>query len=163
MSSKCMNFQKRNIVVAGIVVLGISSLATQARAEPLRLGIALVQPESSTASQDNAAALSRKVGEVEVERALQLAQFFEYTPVIQRLDEQYTALMMQLRQIEPSNYQILASSATQAALRAKIAELQTIQQQQSQVFTSDTPMQQLLQTQLSSLRQRLAEVAQGSS
>lgn len=159
-----MNFKKQSFVVAGIAFLSVSSsTAAQATKEPLQSTIPPAHTRSALVSQEDAVSLSRQIGEVEVERVLQLVRFHAETPVIEALDQRYVTLITQLRQVEPSDYQTWAASATQTALQAKIVELETTQRQQSRVFTSNTPMLQILQAELSGLRQRLDEVTQSSS
>ncbi|MGG6270720.1 hypothetical protein ACQ4M3_39375 [Leptolyngbya sp. AN03gr2] len=103
-------------------------------------------------------ALSQKLGELEVERAIELTRFRADTPVIERFDRQLLSLMARLKELQPKQYRSIATSATQRTLEAKIAALQTVYRQEDQRLIASAPSQRALQAQISALNQRLAEI-----
>jgi len=110
---------------------------------------------ASSAAQ---AALSEKIGTLEVERAIELTRFRADTPVIKAFDQQLLSLVTRLKQLQPKQYRSIAASATQRALQAKIADLRTVYRQEAQRLIPSAPSQRSLQAQISTLNQRLAEI-----
>lgn len=144
------------IILMGVSVFSITGTPVKATSMPLQMSSTSVQVKSLSVNQVNN--LSQKIGEIEVEKAIALARFNREAPVIQSLNQQYNRLLSQLKQLEPKRYQSLASSATQKAIRLKITELEAEYQQQSRSFISTAPSQQILNTQISNLKQRLAQI-----
>lgn len=144
------------LTLMGVSFLSIAGTAVQATTNSLQMSSNSVQVKSLSVNQVNN--LSQKIGENEVERAIALARFNPESPVIQSLNQQYNRLLSQLKQLEPKRYQSLASSATQKVIRLKITELEAEYQQQSRFFIPIAPSQQILKTQISNLKQRLAQI-----
>lgn len=152
-----MNLKPQFLIFLGVGIFSITSpIAVQATTNPLQMTSTSVHIKSLSVNQVNN--LSQRIGEIEVERALNLARFNRQSPVIQSLNQQYSRLLSLLKQLEPKRYQSLASSATQKAIRLKITELEVEYQQQSPFFIPIAPSQQILKTQISNLKQRLAQI-----
>lgn len=114
------------------------------------------QTELASTNPEEVKSLAEDIGKLEVERVLQFVRYKEYVPPIVKLDERQSEVMTQLKQVAPSNYQALALSATREELKMKLPKLQAeLKLNKDGLSASD---QEVLQTQVSALKQRLREL-----
>ena len=114
------------------------------------------QSESNSVNSEKTESLATEIGQIEVERVLQFLRYQEYAPPLAELDERQSELMVELKQVAPGTYRADVLSATRAELQAKIGEFQM--KLASQKDTLSASEQEVLQAQLSVLKQRVNEL-----
>jgi uncharacterized protein involved in exopolysaccharide biosynthesis len=113
----------------------------------------------STTKATTGATITQEIAKLEVERALQGTRYTSDSPTIRAIDSQLRSLRQRLLQIQPDGNTGVAIAISKA-IKGKIAELELERARQATRYTSDSPIIQAIDSQLRSLRQRLAQIQQ---
>ena len=125
--------------------------------------VGTVSGGTADSSVTTSQSITRQIAELEVERALQNARFIPASPVIQSIDSRLRSLRQRLVQIQPNGHKTAVATAVSQAIKAKISELERERAEQATRYIPQSPVIQMMNSQLNNLRQRLVQIQRSAS
>ncbi len=147
------------MIAATVLGSGLATIEAVLAQKPVGTVSGGTADSSATTSQS----IKRQIAELEVERALQNARFIPASPVIQSIDSRLRSLRQRLVHIQPNGHKTAVATAVSQAIKAKIAELERERAEQATRYIPQSPVIQMMNSQLNNLRQRLVQIQRSAS
>jgi chromosome segregation ATPase len=142
------------VLVSGLATIGV--VLMQQRVRTASSGIANL--ESTSNAKDSIKTITQQIVKLEIQRAMLEPVFGPGSSVMNKIESQIGSLQQRLSQIQSDGKGAVVNRAVFEAIKAKIAELEVKRALLEPVFTPEAPVMQKIESQLKSLRQRIAQI-----